>query len=370
MRVSKDLEKHIPKESVFKEHRFNPNTLDVEERKTIEFDHKVIERKEPEPVSIFEHSLPPVPQITKPPRIREGGRPERALSKPSLPRLKPSRAEQWRELLEQLELKRAKVSLLPVGDENVTVYCGYEPNKNYIAKEYFEAVSRLTINKRSEIFVTIDNHPAPVRWSKDGVTKEGQAKRRQRVAEIENIARARALANGSDYLMIVECDLLPPPDAYRRLRTLIKAGADVSFLPYTWHWINPKTGPSNKYAPVLAWTGKYPNMMPHTLKTFLTTPYPAKVTTCGFGCALFTRKVFEKPFSLDPYSIWCTDGCFGKRVAEENLLVLGDNRVFAQHICCKQCARRFHQGEPHKPVNIKELLGRLFKERNITVKEI
>ncbi|MBA7489956.1 hypothetical protein ES702_00490 [subsurface metagenome] len=370
MKVSKNLKKHIPKESVFKEHRFNPAILDVQEQKVIEFDRRVIERKEPEQASIFEHPPPPISPITKPPRIREGGRPERALSTPRPPPLKLSRAGQWQQILEQMQLKKNASSILPVGDEKVTVYCGYEPNKNYIAKEYFEAISRLAINEQSEIFVTIDSHPAPVRWSKEGVTKDGQAKRRQRVLEIENIARERALANGSDYLMIIECDLLPPPDAYRRLRTLIKTGADISFLPYTWHWINPQTGPSNRYAPVLAWTGKYPNMIPQTLKNFLSQPYPAKVTTCGFGCSMFSRKVFEKPFELDPYSIWCTDGCFAKRVEEETLLVLGDNRVFAQHICCKKCARRFHQGEPHKPVKIKELLDELFKNRNLMVKEI
>ncbi|MBA7490208.1 hypothetical protein ES702_00743 [subsurface metagenome] len=373
MRTSKDLKKHVDEESVFKKHRFNPKAPEVEEKQIIKFEHRVLQTSEAKPLNIFGHRPTPEPQkIT--PRIRDWGIPEKRVGKPSgpLPLLKGRRSlkEEWSEVLEKLQGRMPDTSIVPVGDEKVTVYCGYEPNKNYIATEYFTAISHLQLNEHSEIFITLDGHAAPSRWSDEGVTKEGQLERRERVVEIENMARAEALRNGSDYLMIVECDLLPPPAAYRRLRTLITAGADVAFLPYTWHWMNMKKGPNRKYAPVLAWRGKYPNLRPITLQRFLTEPYPTKVTTCGFGCVMFTKKVFKEPFELDPYSVWCTDGVFAKRVQEEHLTVLGDNRVLVQHVCCKRCNLTRRQGEPVQAVNVKDLLPTLFKDRTVTVKEI
>ena len=364
------MKEHVPEESVF-QHRFNPQTQQVKQRRTILFDHRTIQQSERQPPRLFEHKPTPALQKT-PPRIRELGLPQRR-GTPVAPLLlqgKPTLKQQWHQILGELPSKRLKPPLLSVGDEKVTVYCGYEPNKNYIAKEYFQAISKLQLNTHSEVFVTLDSHHAPARWSKEGVTKEGQLKRRQRVVEIENIAREHALQNGSDYLMIIECDLLPPPDAYRRLRTLISAGADVAFLPYTWHWMNMETGPNKKYALVLAWRGKYPNLTSILLQKFLNEPYPCKVTTCGFGCSLFTKKISKEPFEIDPYSVWSTDGCLAKRVQEEHLSVLGDNRVLVQHVCCKRCNLRRRRGEPVEPVNVKELLPTLFKDRNLTVQEI
>lgn len=262
--------------------------------------------------------------------------------------------------------------VLDVGGEKVTVFSAYEPSKSYIANEHFEAISKLELNDNSEIFITIDNHPAPARWSKEGIKHNGQLKRRKRVAEVENIGRQRAIDNGSDYLMIVECDLLPPPDAYRRLRTLIvEYGADIAFLPYTWHWVDPKRGPYGRYAPLMGWRGKYPSLTPIMLRRFLLERYPSSVTTCGLGCSMFTRSVFEKkPFELDPYSIWCTDGVLAKRVQDEDLKVLGDNRLFVQHICCVSCYKRAHSGEKPETVDVRSRISELFEGRNIVVKEI
>lgn len=378
MPVSRRLREQEKKKSIWK-HRFTVKTPEQEPQTVIKFDHRTLRQSPTIQRHHLEHRATPAPEVTMPPKIVKNVAPQKTVTKPTPPLIIPFKPpftsrysrKQWVEFLSQLPAGMNEPPVMDVGEEKVTVFSAYEPSKHYIIKEHFEAISKLQINDGSEIFITIDNHAAPIRWSKEGVTKDGQLARRERVAEVENVGRQRAIENGSDYLMIAECDLLPPPDAYRRLRTLIvNYGADIVFLPYTWHWMNLKRGPGNIYSPVLAWRGKYPNMTMITLRDFLSEPYPAEVLTCGLGCAMFKRTVFEKqPFELDQYGIWCTNGVLAKRVKEENLKVLGDNRLFVQHVCCKHCYTRKTGNYPEK-VDVKEAISEFLEGRNVVVKEI
>ena len=199
------------------------------------------------------------------------------------------------------------------------------------------------------------------------MSKKGAEERRIRVAQCHNRCRQRALDNDSDYLWIIETDLLPPPDAYRRLRALInRHNADAAALPYTWHHISDE-GPWNPKTPLLGWRGKYPHMKTIALADILLEKYPARLTTVGFGCTMFSRRVFEKkPFELDLDTPWCTDGAFAKRVEEEGLKVLADNRTFVQHICCRRCFREGY-GEYREDWDVQAEVHRALKDRNVTI---
>lgn len=259
------------------------------------------------------------------------------------------------------------VSLLNVGDEKVTIGLPWEKSKLYVLPLFLNALSKLKLNGNAEFYFTIDTSPAPERWSKLGRTRKGLRARRERVAECHNRCRERALDNGSDYLWIVETDLLPTSDAYRRLRTLtVKHRADVAVLPYTWHYVSNK-GPLSPKTPLMGWRGTYPRLTSIDFADFLLEPYPAELTTAGFGCTMFSRKIFNKPFELDGGK-WCTDGVFADRVQKDNLRVLADNRMFVQHVCCRSCFKKGY-GEYQTDWNIRKEINKALKDRNVVVKE-
>lgn len=269
---------------------------------------------------------------------------------------------QWTKIFKRM---RNPVSLLKVGDEKVTLGLPWEKSKLYVLPLFLKALSQLELNDDAEFYFTIDASPAPERWSKQGRSKSGMRARREHVADCHNRCRERALDNGSDYLWIVETDLLPTPDAYRRLRTLIvKHRADVAVLPYTWHYVSNE-GPLNPKIPLLGWRGKVPRLTSIKFSDFLLESYPAQLTTGGFGCTMFTRKVFEKPFELDN-SYWCTDGVLAKRVEKENFKVLADNRMFVQHVCCRSCFKKGY-GEYREDWNVQEEINKTLKDRNVKV---
>ncbi|GAH04979.1 unnamed protein product, partial [marine sediment metagenome] len=144
----------------------------------------------------------------------------------------------------------------------------------------------------------------------------------------------------------------------------VKHHADVATLPYTWHYVSNE-GPLSPKTPLMGWRGKYPRLTSINFADFLLESYPAEVTTAGFGCTMFSRKVFRKPFELDGGK-WCTDGVFGDRVKEENLKVLVDNRMFVQHICCKSCFKKGY-GEYSENWNIQEEINKALKYKNVTI---
>jgi len=260
---------------------------------------------------------------------------------------------------------RQPVPLVNVGDEKVTVALPWEKSKLYVLPLFLEALSNLRINENTEFYFTIDAHPAPERWSKEGRSRHGARERRERVAVCHNRCREYALDNDSDYLWVIETDLLPTPDAYRRLRTLfVRHRADVAVLPYTWHYVSDK-GPLNPKTPLLGWRGTYPRLTSIVLSDFLLERYPAQLTTGGFGCTMFNRHVFEKEFELDD-GFWCTDGVFARRVDKERLKVLADNRLFIQHVCCKSCFQMGY-GTYREDWNVQTEVEKVLKDKKLTI---
>lgn len=260
------------------------------------------------------------------------------------------------DILEWNEKRANNPPLVDLGDEKVTVACPYEPHKLYVKREYLEAIAHLEVTPDSEIYFTEDTKPAPMRWTKLGDSAEGSLQRQEHVLKAHNRCRDRALANDSDYLMMVETDLLPPPDAYRRLKTLCERyGADIAYLPYTWHYISPIRGVlfthlahPEKEPLLIAWHGSYPMFTTIYLRDFLVQGYPAQVSACGLGCTLISRKVLEKvPFEIDWNNVirWCTDGALGKRIEQYGWKVLADNRVLVQHLCCLNCYLEYKREE-------------------------
>ena len=273
--------------------------------------------------------------------------------------------EKWNKIFTRM---KQSVSLLEVGDEKVTLGLPWEKSKLYVLPQFLAALSQLKLNENAEYYFTIDGSPAPERWSKQGRSRKGMRMRRKRVAACHNRCRERALENDSDYLWIIETDLLPTPDAYRRLRTLIHSHhADVATLPYTWHYVSDE-GPLSPKIPLMGWRGKYPRLTSILFSNFLLEPYPAHLTTTGFGCTMFAKRVFEKPFRLDG-SYWCTDGVFARRVQKENLRVMADNRMFVQHVCCRKCYGNGY-GEFHEDWDVKSEIGKFLGDRNVVINEV
>ena len=294
--------------------------------------------------------------------------------------LEDSLGRKWKvdtllDVIEWNEGRKNKPPLAEVGEEKVTVACPYEPHKLYVERELLDALSALEINEHSEIFYTIDTEPAPIRWTSLGDSVSGHLRRRQHVCDAHNRCRKVALENNSDYLLMVEADLLPPPDSYRRLKTLCERyGAGIAFLPYTWHYVPPRSEGiiyrhHAKEPHVMAWRGNYPTMYPIFLKDLLLEPYPAQVSACGMGVTLVARSVFEKiPFEVDPASVWSTDGVLGGRAQKAGIKILGDNRLIVQHLCCLNCYmewKRDQLGAKH----IERLLGRS-KAKSVVVEEV
>lgn len=113
---------------------------------------------------------------------------------------------------------------------------------------------------------------------------EGQDKRDAITAQY-NEARRLMLAGGYDALLTVECDMLPPPNAIRRLRN---TGADIAYGLYVlrrppWEW--------NAYS-VMEGMAAWPlSRVPDRAR--IEWGEVVDVDGIGLGCTLIQRKVLE-----------------------------------------------------------------------------
>lgn len=153
------------------------------------------------------------------------------------------------------------------------------PNKDLFFCDNSEGMDFYTLVKGQGFSVLKTEHLLRIR---DMVTRD------------HNIIRQKALDEGYDYLLLCDCDVLPPPDALERL---LSHGKDVvSALFFGHHDI----GGENRVVP-FAWVfSKEKRDWNHTGYLLDTETWSGdlfEIAFAGMGCVLLSRRVLEQvPF--------------------------------------------------------------------------
>jgi hypothetical protein len=141
-------------------------------------------------------------------------------------------------------------------------------------------------------------------------------------------ARARFLAGDDDALMIIESDIIPPPDALRRLAALAEQGVDVAYGVYRF-----------RTTEIINVFERYPGEPRNEGESL--SIHPAKlaaarrrgVTPCsggGLGCALIQRRVLERIEFRIEETAYC-DTYFNRDVLRAGFRQAADMNVVCGH---------------------------------------
>lgn len=142
------------------------------------------------------------------------------------------------------------------------------------------------------------------------------------------IGRERFLAGDADAeaLLIVESDIIPPPEALEKLAAL---NCDVAYGVYRFR-VSNVVNVFERYAGQPRNEGESLSLYPHKLRQAVR----AGQTLCsggGLGCVLIRRRVLEKiPFRLEGQTGHC-DGWFNRDVLRAGFTQMADMSVICGH---------------------------------------
>lgn len=254
----------------------------------------------------------------------------------------------------QVSLEKGKV-----GNSKLTIAMPWNQEKLYMANDYFEAISRIKVPKNTEYFILIDT--AYVERKSFEIQDNTREERRKRVGMVHDMCRQRAIENKSNYLMIVEADLLAPSDSFVRMLQLFKHKADIGAISYTWHGYL-----ANSLA--MSWS-KTEAAVAYNVPTLLGQKYPLQVAATGFGCICFTRRVLENvKFRYLPDSFWSSDGVLGMDAERLGYKILVDNRLLVYHFCCQQCYGQFRGKQTGVETDILKIIQKYLGDKNYCIK--
>jgi hypothetical protein len=166
----------------------------------------------------------------------------------------------------------------------------------------------------------------PIVWlfQRDNPVGEG----RMNILHQYQAARERFLAGDDDALLVIESDIIPPPDALRRLAALAEKGADVAYGVYRF-----------RTTEIINVFERYPGEPRNEGESL--SIHPAKlaaarrrgVTACsggGLGCALIQRRVLERIEFRIESTAYC-DTYFNRDVMQAGFRQVADMRVICGH---------------------------------------
>ena len=164
--------------------------------------------------------------------------------------------------------------------------------KDYVFKENFQAIKNLDYPNYSYIY--IDNSAGSSylstlrRRGAKAVRVPRGGNSRQALCNAQNYARKKCLDEGYDFLMFIESDLVPTPDAITRLMSYGERVVGATY--YIGHEIKvPCIFFTMNKQGVLGTRLIHPKEVPEFLNTGL-----RKVHGMGLGCTLIRRDVVEK----------------------------------------------------------------------------
>lgn len=180
--------------------------------------------------------------------------------------------------------------------------------KDYIFPKCYEAVRKLDYNNYDVLIV--DNskgssyYSTLLRRGYRNVTHLRRAKNsRDTLSDSQNYLRKRVLDDGYDYLLMIESDLIPPPQTIKRLLSHNKLVVGSTY------WLQANIEGSTEKASIpciffLDYKEREQAMgtrliKPQELQQVLNTGLRT-VHGCGLGCTLIARSIIEKyPFWTD-----------------------------------------------------------------------
>jgi len=163
----------------------------------------------------------------------------------------------------------------------------------------------------------------PLTWvfQRDNPTDEG----RLNILHQYQLARQRFLAGDDDALLVIESDIIPPPDALKKLAAL---GADVAYGVYRFRTTDV-INVFERYSGTPRNEGESLSLHPAKLRRAVKAGR-ALCTGGGLGCALITRAVLEQiPFRLDA-TAFC-DTYFNRDVLRAGLVQMVEMSVICGH---------------------------------------
>lgn len=190
--------------------------------------------------------------------------------------------------------------------------------KDYMLPKCYKAVREFDYPKDSYDVMIVDNTDDKGRYMRK-MKRRGWpwvervsrgANSRVALTKSQNLIRARFLEGDYDYLLLVESDLLPPPDSIKRLMAYGKPVVGSTY--FIGHEVkvpciflsDVKVGGLSGTRPIgmvrSGTHGKYTRHNQAEVDAFLGTGL-RKIHGCGFGCTLIRRDIVER------FPFWCDE---------------------------------------------------------------
>lgn len=173
--------------------------------------------------------------------------------------------------------------------------------KDYIFAQHFDAIKKLNYPNFDYVYIDNSKGSSYTRLLRERGARVVHVPRgsnsRQALCNAQNWAREKCLREGYDYLMFIESDLIPFPDAISRL---VSYGIPVVGATYYLHDHNANLDIPciffTEYKPEIGSTGTRLITL-QEVQGFLNTGL-RRVHGLGLGCTLFRRDIIER------FSFW------------------------------------------------------------------